>query len=70
MLVLVLLPLLLLVVVVLVVVVGLLCCYVFRPRDAGEDEAATARHVCFIAEILIVVRGTLENRPNSHLEKE
>lgn len=51
-------------------VVGLLCCYVFRPRDAGEDEPATARHVCFIAEILIVVRGSLENRSNSHLEKE
>ena len=52
------------------VVVGLLCCYVFRPRDAGEDEPATARHVCFIAEILIVVRGSLENWPNSYLEKE
>lgn len=52
------------------VVVGLLCCYVYRPRDAGEDEPATARHVCFIAEILIVVRGSLENRSNSHLEKE
>lgn len=51
-------------------VVGLLCCYVFRPRGAGEDEPATARHVCFIAEILIVVRGSLENRSNSHLEKE
>lgn len=51
-------------------VVGLLCYYVFRPRDVGEDEPATARHVCFIAEILIVVRGSLENRPNSHLEKE
>jgi hypothetical protein len=52
------------------VVVGLLCCYVFRPRDAGEDEPATARHVCFIAEILVVVRGYLEHRPNSHLETE
>lgn len=51
-------------------VVGLLCCYVFRPQGAGEGEPATARHVCFIAENLIVVRGYLENRPNSHLEKE
>lgn len=58
------------VVVIVVVKAELLCCYVFGPRDAGEDEAATARHVCFIAEILIVVRGSLENRSNSHLEKE
>lgn len=50
--------------------VGLLCCYVFRAQGVGEDEPATARHVCFIAENLIVVRGYLENRPSSHLEKE
>lgn len=37
----------------------LLCRYVFRPWGAGEDEPETARHVCFIAEIQIVVRGSL-----------
>lgn len=56
-------------VVVVAAVVGLLCCYVFRPRDAGKVEPATARHVCFIAEILIVVRGSLENRSNSHWKR-
>lgn len=32
---------------------------VSRAWDAGEDGPATRRHVCFIAEILMAMRGFL-----------
>lgn len=41
----------------------------FRAWGAGEDEPATRRHVCFIAEILIAMRGSLGYRYNSTVEK-
>lgn len=47
----------------------LLCRYVFRPWDAGEDEPETARHVCFIAEFQTVVRGSLGHWSNSIREE-